>query len=81
MKGVPAPKPPWRTLLPEPFWQNLTALLLLSIITCIPLLAICIVLFPGAKGGDAATFVGICCYLVAVPITWTLFRDRKPPTR
>jgi hypothetical protein len=77
-------RPRWQSWLPEPFWWTLAALLCLSLLTMVPL-AIVVILLGDLVGanvssvtGTGATLIFVGCYLVAIPVTWWLFRQRKP---
>lgn len=71
-----APTRQWRSILGEPFWLTLAALLGLSVLTAVPVYAACALVWPDLTG-TAATLIAVGCYLVAVPITWWLLRERR----
>jgi type VI protein secretion system component VasK len=62
-----------RRLLPEPFWTTLAALLVLSLLTAIIPYVVCVLIWPHATGTDLDWMVA-GSYLLAVPLTWALFR-------
>ena len=65
----------WRTLLPEPFWPTLAALLALSGFAAIPLWLIGALIWPSATG-LATDLIFAVGYVIAVPVTWWVFRER-----
>jgi hypothetical protein len=66
----------WRAWLPEPFWWTLLALLGVALLVAIPFSLVGALIWPNATGSTAALVFAVG-YLLAIPVTWSLLRDKR----
>ena len=69
-------RPRWQSWLPEPFWPTPLALLLLSFLAAVPFAVVAVLIWPSATGTDA-TLLFVGSYVLALPVTSWLFRERR----
>ena len=66
----------WRAWLPEPFWWTLLALLGLAVLAAIPFWIVGALIWPNATG-SAAHLIFAVGYVLAIPVTWWLLKERR----